>query len=189
MRERTGQGSHIEVSMLEALGEWMGLPLYYTYGGKEPPPRTGASHATIFPYGPFPTGDGKTVMLGLQNEREWAIFCESCISPLLPRTNDLSRTSCGFVTVMLSPKLLLHPLPPAMLKRLPCNWTKPASPMRACAPWPKCGITLNCRHADAGQKLLRPPVRCLHCFRQHFPTVWSREWIPFPRLALTISVS
>lgn len=79
MRERTGQGSHIEVSMLEALGEWMGFPLYYTYGGKEPPPRTGASHATIFPYGPFPTGDGKTVMLGLQNEREWAIFCEKVL--------------------------------------------------------------------------------------------------------------
>lgn len=79
MRERTGQGGHIEVSMLEALGEWMGFPLYYTYGGKEPPPRTGASHATIFPYGPFPTGDGKTVMLGLQNEREWAIFCEKVL--------------------------------------------------------------------------------------------------------------
>lgn len=78
-RERTGRGSHIEVSMLEALGEWMGFPLYYTHQGQEPPRRTGASHATIFPYGPFPTGDGRTVMLGLQNEREWVIFCEKVL--------------------------------------------------------------------------------------------------------------
>lgn len=76
LRERTGCGSHVDVSMLEALGEWMGFPLYYSYEGKPPPPRTGASHATIFPYGPFPSGDGRTVMLGLQNEREWAVFCE-----------------------------------------------------------------------------------------------------------------
>lgn len=60
--------------MLEALGEWMGYPLYYTFDGAEPPPRTGASHATIYPYGPFPTGDGGTVLFGLQNEREWAAF-------------------------------------------------------------------------------------------------------------------
>jgi itaconate CoA-transferase len=74
-RAQTGRGQHIEISMLEALGEWMGYPLYYAYEGAAPPPRTGASHATIYPYGPFPTGDGKTVMLGLQNEREWAVFC------------------------------------------------------------------------------------------------------------------
>jgi itaconate CoA-transferase len=75
LRERTGRGSHIDVSMLEALCEWMGYPLYYAFDGAEPPPRLGASHATIFPYGPFHTGDGRTVMLGLQNEREWAAFC------------------------------------------------------------------------------------------------------------------
>jgi itaconate CoA-transferase len=75
LRERTGRGSHIDLSMLECLGEWMSYPLYYTYKGAPPPPRTGASHATIFPYGLFGTGDGKTVMLGLQNEREWQLFC------------------------------------------------------------------------------------------------------------------
>lgn len=75
-RQKTGQGSHIDVSMLEALGEWMGYPMYYAYDGAPPPPRTGASHATIYPYGPFQTGDGNTVMLGLQNEREWLAFCE-----------------------------------------------------------------------------------------------------------------
>ena len=76
LRAKTGQGSHIDVSMLEALGEWMSFPMYYAYQGATPPVRAGASHASIYPYGPFPAGDGGTVMLGLQNEREWKIFCE-----------------------------------------------------------------------------------------------------------------
>jgi itaconate CoA-transferase len=75
-RGRTGRGRHIDVSMLEALTEWTSYPLYYAFDGAPPPPRTGAAHATIYPYGPFPTGDGGTVMLGLQNEREWVNFCE-----------------------------------------------------------------------------------------------------------------
>ena len=75
-RQQTGEGQHIDISMLEALTEWMGYPLYYSLDGAPPPKRTGASHATIYPYGPFPAGDGKTVMLGLQNEREWKAFCE-----------------------------------------------------------------------------------------------------------------
>ncbi len=75
-REKTGQGSRIDVSMLESLAEWMGFPMYYAYGGATPPPRNAASHATIYPYGPFLAGDGSTVMLGLQNEREWKLFCE-----------------------------------------------------------------------------------------------------------------
>jgi itaconate CoA-transferase len=74
-RGRTGQGSHIDVSMLEALSEWMGFPLYYAFEGAQPPARSGASHATIYPYGPFATGQGGMVMLGLQNEREWKAFC------------------------------------------------------------------------------------------------------------------
>lgn len=75
-REKTGQGSRIDVSMLESLAEWMGFPMYYAYGGATPPPRNAAAHATIYPYGPFLAGDGGTVMLGLQNEREWKLFCE-----------------------------------------------------------------------------------------------------------------
>lgn len=78
-RERTGRGMRIEVSMLEALGEWMGCPLYYAHYGGAAPPRTGASHATIYPYGPFRTGDGKSVMLGVQNEREWSAFCAAVL--------------------------------------------------------------------------------------------------------------
>ena len=78
-RQQTGEGQRIDVSMLESLTEWMSYPLYYAFDGAAPPPRTGASHATIYPYGPFPAGDGKTVMLGLQNEREWKIFCEKLL--------------------------------------------------------------------------------------------------------------
>jgi itaconate CoA-transferase len=75
-RGRTGQGCRIDVSMLESMTEWMGYPLYYAFDGAPPPPRAGAAHATIYPYGPFPAGDGHAVMLGLQNEREWVAVCE-----------------------------------------------------------------------------------------------------------------
>lgn len=76
LRGRTGRGSNIDVSMLESLAEWMNYPLYYAFEGAAPPPRTAAEHASIYPYGPFATGDGGSVMLGLQNEREWKAFCE-----------------------------------------------------------------------------------------------------------------
>jgi itaconate CoA-transferase len=85
-RGKTGKGSTIDVSMLESLGEWMGYPLYYGFEGASPPPRNGASHATIYPYGPFKAGDGGTVMLGLQNDREWVQFCEVVLENL-----DLSK--------------------------------------------------------------------------------------------------
>jgi len=78
-RGRTGIGCRIDVSMLESMAEWMSFPLYYAYDGADPPVRAGASHATIYPYGPFPAGDGKVVMLGLQNEREWTVFCEKVL--------------------------------------------------------------------------------------------------------------
>ena len=78
-RQKDGVGSHIDVSMLEALVEWMGYPLYYAFDGAPPPARSGAEHATIYPYGPFACGDGRTVMLGLQNEREWLLFCEKVL--------------------------------------------------------------------------------------------------------------
>ena len=75
-RERTGEGAALEVSLLEALGEWMGFPAYYAmYGGREPP-RSGARHASIAPYGPFVCGDGEQIFFGIQNEREWERFCE-----------------------------------------------------------------------------------------------------------------
>ena len=94
LRGKTGEGSHIDVSMLEALGEWMGYPMYYAFDGATPPPRTGASHASIYPYGPFPTGGGGTVMLGLQNEREWAAFCDKVL--LTPALAMDERFSANF---------------------------------------------------------------------------------------------
>ena len=77
-RQRTGQGAAVDVSMLEALGEWMGYPAYYSSGGHAPP-RTGASHAVIAPYGPFQSRDGDAVYLAVQNEREWERFCASVL--------------------------------------------------------------------------------------------------------------
>jgi itaconate CoA-transferase len=79
LRGKTGKGSRLDVSMLESTVEWMSFPLYYAFEGAAPPPRAGAAHATIFPYGPFAVGDGNNVMLGLQNEREWRIFCEKVL--------------------------------------------------------------------------------------------------------------
>ena len=94
-RGKTGRGCRIEVSLLESMVEWMGYPMYYAYQGAAPPPRTGASHATICPYGPFAAGDGKIVMLGLQNEREWVLFCDKVLlQPELasdPRYDSNSR--------------------------------------------------------------------------------------------------
>ncbi|MBT9258887.1 MAG: CoA transferase [Clostridiales bacterium] len=75
-RERTGKGFHFEVSMLESLAEWMGYPLYYGAYGGEAPPRTGAHHSTIAPYGPFPVAGGQTLFVAVQNEREWVRFCQ-----------------------------------------------------------------------------------------------------------------
>ena len=78
-REKSGKGTRIEVTMFEALAEWMGYPLYYTHFGGTAPARTGPDHAAIVPYGCYQTNDGKSIMLGLQNEREWAVFCEKVL--------------------------------------------------------------------------------------------------------------
>src|SRR5882757_6015049 len=75
-REHTGVGAEIEVSLFDALTEWMGFPLYYAGYGGEPPRRTGADHPAIAPYGTFTAGDGSEIVLAVQNEREWVLFCE-----------------------------------------------------------------------------------------------------------------
>jgi crotonobetainyl-CoA:carnitine CoA-transferase CaiB-like acyl-CoA transferase len=77
-RGKTGEGSALEVSLFDSLAEWMSYPAYFSFGGP-PPPRSGARHAVIAPYGPYQAGDGKVVYLGLQNEREWARFCAEAI--------------------------------------------------------------------------------------------------------------
>tara|TARA_B110000116_G_scaffold227118_1_gene207846 strand:- start:397 stop:1575 length:1179 start_codon:yes stop_codon:yes gene_type:complete len=80
LRHRTGEGTVVEISMLEALSEWMGYPLYYGVYGGTPPQRSGARHAVIAPYGPFAGGDGEVVYLGIQNEREWQAFCTGVLA-------------------------------------------------------------------------------------------------------------
>jgi itaconate CoA-transferase len=78
-RERTGKGRRIEVTMFEAMVEWMNHPLYYTHFGGRAPRRSGPDHATIVPYGRFRAGDGKHVIFGIQNEREWTAFCSGVL--------------------------------------------------------------------------------------------------------------
>ncbi|NME06972.1 CaiB/BaiF CoA-transferase family protein [Psychrobacillus sp. BL-248-WT-3] len=94
-RYKTGKGAVLEVSMLEALAEWMGYPMYYSGYGESEPKRTGASHATIYPYGPFKAGNDKLVFMGIQNEREWIHFCSKVLgNPDLaidPRFNNNSN--------------------------------------------------------------------------------------------------
>jgi itaconate CoA-transferase len=94
-REKSGKGGRVEVTMFEALGEWMSYPLLYTHFGGKAPPRAGPDHATIVPYGGHRAGDGGNVMLGLQNEREWATFCDRVLEqPALatdPRYDSNSR--------------------------------------------------------------------------------------------------
>jgi itaconate CoA-transferase len=96
-RERTGKGVRVEVTMFEAMVEWMMHPLYYTHFGGKAPQRSGPDHATIVPYGKFRTGDG-SVMFGIQNEREWAAFCDKVMGePALGKDsrydNNTKRTA------------------------------------------------------------------------------------------------
>jgi itaconate CoA-transferase len=87
-RGRNGEGATIEVTMLEALGEWMGFPAYFTAYGGAAPPRSGPYHATIVPYGPFKAGDGQTVFLSVQNEREFASFCDRVLAKPALKTDQ-----------------------------------------------------------------------------------------------------
>lgn len=75
-RSRTGEGTALEVAMLDALGEWMHQPYYYFVYGEQPVRRTGVKHASIAPYGPYRAGDGSSVFVGLQHDREWGVLCE-----------------------------------------------------------------------------------------------------------------
>lgn len=88
-RSKTGRGSRVDISMLEAMAEWMSFPMYHAYQGQSAPKPVGAAHAAIYPYGPFETGGGGSVMLGVQNEREWARLCAEVLE--LPTLTTDSR--------------------------------------------------------------------------------------------------
>ncbi|KAK1068129.1 hypothetical protein LTR12_004306 [Friedmanniomyces endolithicus] len=92
-RGKTGKGCRLDVSMLESMAEWMTFPLYYSYEGAPPPVQAGAEHASIYPYGPFDTGGDGTVMLGMQNEREWGIFCREVLQKAALANDDRFATT------------------------------------------------------------------------------------------------
>jgi len=93
-RGRTGEGATLDITMLEALGEWMGFPALFSAYGGTPPPRSGAHHSTIVPYGPFHCGaDGGTVFLSVQNEREYANFCDAVLQKPALKTDPRFATS------------------------------------------------------------------------------------------------
>ncbi len=112
-RGRTGAGDVIEVSMLEAMAEWMGYPLYYAMDGAPPPPRTGAGHATIYPYGPFATADG-AVLFGLQNDREWMAFARH----VLQRPDLADDPRCAGNAGRAGQRAMLEPLIVGTLRAL-----------------------------------------------------------------------
>lgn len=89
----TGEGAVLELSMLEALGEWMGYPMYYAEYGGTPPERAGAAHAAIAPYGPYPCGDGEMVFFGVHSDREWPLFCRTVLER--PELADDPRFTTG----------------------------------------------------------------------------------------------
>jgi itaconate CoA-transferase len=93
-REQTGHAPALEVSLFDALGEWMGYPLYYATSSGAAPPRSGPRHAAIAPYGPYAAGDAKPVYLAIQNEREWARFCDAVLgAPDLARDARFATNS------------------------------------------------------------------------------------------------
>lgn len=105
-RERTGRGTALDVALFDALGEWMAQPWYQARYGGAPPPRTGARHASIAPYGPFRTATGR-IVVGLQNEREWRALCaEVLLRPELAdderfRSNELRVAHADELTALI----------------------------------------------------------------------------------------
>lgn len=97
VRKETNKGAILEISMLEALSEWLGYPLLYSeYGGSDPK-RTGSSHAAIYPYGSFEVKDGAQVFFAIQNEREWKQFCEKLIKSTSLTIDPRFHTNSGRV--------------------------------------------------------------------------------------------
>ncbi|MFD3889847.1 CaiB/BaiF CoA transferase family protein [Streptomyces microflavus] len=78
-RGTTGRGGPVEVSMLDALAEWMGHPLHQGMHGSPPPPRTGLAHSVIAPHDAYGTADGEQVLLSVQNDREWRRLAEQVL--------------------------------------------------------------------------------------------------------------
>jgi len=172
-RERSGEGSTIDVTMLEALGEWMGFPALFTAYGGTPPPRSGPYHATIVPYGPFKAGDGGTVFLSVQNEREFAAFCDKVLgkpelkaderfssSPARFRNRDALQAQIDAVFARLTARQIIERLDAADVANARLNdmqefWAHPQ--LKARGRWAKVG-------SPAGElDMLKPPMNLSGC--------------------------
>jgi len=164
----------------------MSFPMYYAYKGANPPSRNGASHATIYPYGPFKAGDGKTVMLGLQNEREWAQFCEIVLeNPALAqderfdknfKRNEKRAELLQIIDVCFS-KLTDEQLIARLDNALIANALLIYMAV--------CGSTSNSKHASALQRWVLLRALSQQCYRQVSMIVITIVWIPFPQLEST----
>lgn len=116
-RHKTGKGAVINVSLFDSLAEWMGYPMYYNAYGGTAPPRTGASHASIYPYGPYTAEDGKTVFIAIQNEREWERFCKEVIErPEFVSDSRFSSNSCR-----VAHRDELEPILKKIMRKMPGN--------------------------------------------------------------------
>ena len=172
-RERSGEGATVEVTMLEALGEWMGFPALFTAYGGAPPPRSGPYHATIVPYGPFKAGDGATVFLSVQNEREFAAFCDKVLrkpalksderfssSPARFRHRDAMHAEIDAVFGALTAAQIIERLEAADVANARLNdmnefWAHPQ--LKARSRWARVG-------SPAGElDMLKPPVNLSGC--------------------------
>jgi itaconate CoA-transferase len=167
-RERSGEGAVIDITMLEALGEWMGFPAYFTAYGGTAPPRSGAHHATIVPYGPFRAGDGQTVFISVQNEREFAQFCDVVLkkaslksdarfssSPARQQNRDalhaeIEKVFAGLKTAELIERLEAAEIANARLNDMEQFWRHPQ--LAARQRWAKVGSPAGAIDA------LKPPV-------------------------------
>ena len=167
-RARTGAGAVLDITMFEALGEWMGFPAYFTAYGGSAPPRSGAHHATIVPYGPFRAGDGGTVFFSVQNEREFARFCDLVLgnpgladdarfssSPARQQNRaamhaEIERTFSAMTTVQVIEKLEQADIANARLNSMQQFWDHPQ--LAARGRWRKVG-------SPAGElDALKPPA-------------------------------
>ena len=178
-RERTGRGSSFEVSLLDALGEWMTQPYLYTvYGGQEPR-RTGARHASISPYGPYQARGGE-VFIGLQNEREWAVLCEQGARPSGPDHGRAVRHQPGPGEARRRADRdhrRRARVDDARTRWWP-GWTRPASPAPGCAPRPSSPRTRSWRRGTGGARRTPRPARCGRCSRRSPCPAARRPWAP-----------
>lgn len=187
-RGRTGRGQRLEISMLEAMSEWMGFPLYYTLDGQPPPLRAGASHAAIYPYGPFTCGDGKQVVLAVQHDREWATFCNQVLQ--LPELTAQYLGNANRLAQREKLRGIIEGVCATLTRRNWWRgWMRRKSPTASSTRWPTCGSTRNSRRVGAGPRSVRQAARCRRCTRRTTSRAASRRrpwgrclrWVSTPK--------